>query len=50
MKKLLLIALALTITACSSTTNREIANDKCSDVQYSSEHAYFDSIERCRDI
>ncbi|WP_290730615.1 hypothetical protein [Halobacteriovorax sp. JY17] len=50
MKKLLLIAFALTITACSSTTNREIANDKCSDNLYTSEHTYFDSIEKCRDI
>ncbi|WP_157765719.1 hypothetical protein [Halobacteriovorax marinus] len=50
MKKLLLLAFALTIAACSSATKREIANDKCSDNFYTSEHTYFETIERCRDI
>lgn len=50
MKNLLLLAFALTIAACSSTGNREIANDKCSDDFYVSEHTYFETIEKCRDI
>ncbi len=50
MKKLILIALALTITACSSTANREIANDKCSNHSFTNERTYFDTVEECSDI
>ncbi len=50
MKKLLLLALALTITACSSTApkSRTIANDPCSENFYTDSEVYFDMLEKCR--
>ena len=49
MKKILFIFLALTITACSSTTSkRAIANDPCAVNHYTDENQYFDMIDKCR--
>ncbi|WP_164848282.1 hypothetical protein [Halobacteriovorax sp. HLS] len=49
MKNIIFLFLALTITACSSSsTKRTIANDPCAENYYTDENQYFDLIDKCR--